>query len=108
MKSEFFVSVEIIVFHNVLGGVCRSRREGQTEEDFRQEIFELIPATVALRKYSKNIFCKRSAFKNCLLTIFSSHPSPTVTGDTPLAISRENRFQHYPLFLMFDEEFAAI
>jgi hypothetical protein len=50
MKSEFFGSVEIIVFHNVLGGVCRSRREGQTEEDFRQEIFELIPATVAKSK----------------------------------------------------------
>ena len=43
-------SVEIIVFHNVLGDVCRSHREGQTGEDFLQEIFELIPATAALRK----------------------------------------------------------
>jgi len=40
-------SVENLIFTNVLGGVCRSRSEGQTEEDFRQEIFELIPATVA-------------------------------------------------------------
>jgi hypothetical protein len=39
-----------ILFFNVLGGVCRSRREGQTEEDFRQEIFELIPATGAKSK----------------------------------------------------------
>jgi len=34
-------SVENLIFTNVLGGVCRSRSEGQTEEDFRQEIFEL-------------------------------------------------------------------
>jgi len=43
-------SVEIIVFHNVLGDVCRSHRDGQTGEDFLQEIFELIPATAAQSK----------------------------------------------------------
>jgi hypothetical protein len=50
MKSEFFGSVEIIVFHNVLGGVCRSCREGQTEEDVQMDIFELISATAAKSK----------------------------------------------------------
>ena len=43
-------SVEIIVFHNVLGGVCRSCREGQTEEDVQMDIFELISATAAQSK----------------------------------------------------------
>jgi len=44
-------SVEIIVFHNVLGDVCRSRREGQTGEDIHQDIFELhCPTTAAQSK----------------------------------------------------------
>jgi hypothetical protein len=43
-------SVENIYNNNVLGGVCRSRREGQTGEDVRQDIFELSPANVAKSK----------------------------------------------------------
>jgi hypothetical protein len=61
MNEGLFGSVEIIVFHNVLGGINRRRkaridwrnhingfdlsavplREGQTGEDIHQEIFEL-------------------------------------------------------------------
>ena len=51
-KEQIIGSVEIIVFHNVLGDVCRSRREGQTVEDVPQDIFELTPGTVALQRGS--------------------------------------------------------
>ena len=97
-------SVENLIFTNVLGGVCRSRSEGQTEEDFRQEIFELIPATVALRKYSKNIFCKRSAFENCLLTIFSSHPCRRSRVTPPLRYQSKTDSALHP-FQMCDQGF---
>jgi hypothetical protein len=40
-KNKKIGSVEIIVFHNVLGDVCRSRREGQTEEDVPMDIFDM-------------------------------------------------------------------
>jgi hypothetical protein len=37
---RFYDFVENIFFSYVLGDVCRSRREGQTGEDVRQDIFE--------------------------------------------------------------------
>jgi hypothetical protein len=40
-KICYLHPVEIIFFTNVLGDVCRSRREGQTEEDVRLDIFDL-------------------------------------------------------------------
>ena len=40
-RKEFTGSVEIIVFHNVLGDVCRSCMEGQTGEDVLMDIFEM-------------------------------------------------------------------
>jgi len=76
----FPVSVETINNTNVLGDVCRSRREGQTGEDVRQDIFDL----------HRPRHCGK--VEHCLLTIFSSHPYPPVTGDTPFVISIENRF----------------
>ena len=41
MKGNFNGSVENLIFTNVLGDGCRSRREGQTGEDVRQDIFDL-------------------------------------------------------------------
>jgi hypothetical protein len=37
----FPISVENIYSNNVLGGVCRFRKEGQTGEDVLQDIFDL-------------------------------------------------------------------
>jgi hypothetical protein len=41
MKGNFNGSVENLIFPNVLGYGCRSRREWQTGEDVRQDIFDL-------------------------------------------------------------------
>ena len=37
----FWALWKTFIFTNVLGDVFRSRREGQTGEDFRQDIFEM-------------------------------------------------------------------
>jgi hypothetical protein len=69
-------SGEIIVFHCILGNVCCSRRDGQTGEDVYQDIFELIPATAAFRKYSLEYFFMfiRHISKIVLLTIIRVSP----------------------------------
>ena len=102
--------------------ICRSRREQLTGEDVLQDIFDLHRhrhcgttkkvcrpfSRVPLSHFEKiqwNIFCKRSAFENCLLTIFSSHPYPPVTGDTPFVISVENRFRIIPFYRCIFRDF---
>jgi hypothetical protein len=48
VKSSFFITF--------LGAFTVPHREGQTEEDFLPEIFELTPATAALKKWSDDHF----------------------------------------------------
>jgi hypothetical protein len=45
LKKKNLGSVEMLnkISYDVLGGVCRSRKEGQTGEDILKDIFELTP-----------------------------------------------------------------
>jgi len=54
------------------------------------------PAAVALRKYSKNIFCKRSAIKNCFSDNFLKSALTFSHGRHPqIAIAPEQVIREY-------------
>ena len=89
-------SAENLVFTNVLGGVCRSRREGQTGEDFHQEIFEL--RQMSMRRFpSGNLRVNPrhcGTPKNCLRTIFFESAPTCVMVDIPLCDISRKPIQH--------------
>jgi hypothetical protein len=57
LNQGFIGSIEIIFFHNVLGGVCPSRGNGKLKKMFIGTSSSYIaPATVALKKWSDDHF----------------------------------------------------